>query len=136
VAGRKPARGIGRRRRRLAAAACSAHRITTVHRRLARSRLVARDGTKGLPNLFNWSHPLHSDDHRYLRLPEVRARYGCSRATIYAWIARGDFPPPVKLGRRLAAWRTDDLETWESTRRASEPTRRVRGPAILDLGLR
>lgn len=54
----------------------------------------------------------------YLRLPAVIARYGCCRATIYAWIATGDFPPPVKLGRRLAAWRLEDLESWEAARAA------------------
>lgn len=69
-------------------------------------------------------------DHRYLRLPEVLDRYGCSRATVYAWIARGEFPAPVKLGRRLAAWRSDDLATWETSRHADGPTR-LKGPAIL-----
>ena len=63
----------------------------------------------------------------YLRLPAVIARYGCSRATIYAWIAQGAFPAPVKLGPRLAAWRSEELALWESTRgpkpRPGEPTR-------------
>ena len=52
---------------------------------------------------------------RFLRLPDVLARYGCSRATVYAWMARGDFPAPVKLGCRLVAWRRHDLETRESS---------------------
>ena len=73
---------------------------------------------------------------RFLRLPDVLARYGCSRATVYAWMARGDFPAPVKLGRRLVAWRRHDLETWESARSGAESGRRLRGPAILDLTLR
>jgi prophage regulatory protein len=70
------------------------------------------------------------DDDRFLRLPELTARYGCSRATVYAWISRNGFPKPVKLGPRLAAWRSQDLATWETSRRGGAPTRRLRPPAI------
>lgn len=38
-------------------------------------------------------------DERLLRLPEVIARLGVGRATIYAWIKKGRFPEPVKLGK-------------------------------------
>jgi prophage regulatory protein len=76
---------------------------------------------------------ISADSPRYLRLPAVMARYGCSRATVYAWIARGHFPAPIKLGLRLAAWRVDALETWESTRDGCSPSPRLRGPAILGL---
>lgn len=38
-------------------------------------------------------------DERLLRLPEVIARLGVSRPTIYQWIALGKFPPPTKLGK-------------------------------------
>ena len=85
---------------------------------------------------LNLRSPVTSERPRFLRLSALTARYGCSRATIYAWIARGEFPPPVKLGRRLAAWRSEDLESWESSRRESGPRHRLRGPAILDLSSR
>lgn len=39
-----------------------------------------------------------------LRLPIVSAESGLSKTTIYARIAAGTFPPPVKLGPRAVAW--------------------------------
>ncbi|WP_443217137.1 helix-turn-helix transcriptional regulator [Seohaeicola sp. 4SK31] len=38
---------------------------------------------------------------RILRRPEVEARTGLSRSTIYLWIQQGEFPKPVALGARL-----------------------------------
>ena len=53
---------------------------------------------------------------RILRRPEVEARVGIGRSTIYAWIANGDFPPPVKLGERLVGWRESDVKDWLASR--------------------
>jgi len=53
---------------------------------------------------------------KLLRRPEVEARTGLSRSTIYAWIQRGDFPQPVKLGTRLVAWREADIAAWLEAR--------------------
>ena len=36
------------------------------------------------------------------------------RATIYRRIAAGDFPRPVRLGRRRVAWRESDIERWKN----------------------
>lgn len=49
---------------------------------------------------------------RLIRRPEVEARTGLSRSTIYEWMKRGDFPQPVKLGERLVAWRESDVVAW------------------------
>lgn len=54
-----------------------------------------------------------------LRLPEVRARTGLSRSSIYAFIARGDFPAPVSLGARAVAWPSDAISAWIAARVAS-----------------
>lgn len=51
-----------------------------------------------------------------LRRPDVEARTGLSRSTIYDWIKRGDFPQPVKLGTRLVAWRESDIIAWLESR--------------------
>jgi prophage regulatory protein len=53
---------------------------------------------------------------KLLRRPEVEARTGLSRSTIYAWQARGEFPQPVKLGTRLVAWRESDIDAWLESR--------------------
>lgn len=51
-----------------------------------------------------------------LRRPQVEARTGLSRSTIYDWMKSGNFPLPVKLGARLVAWRESDIRQWLETR--------------------
>lgn len=51
-------------------------------------------------------------DDRILRRKEVEAQIGLSRSTIYSAMARGDFPRPLKLGRRAVGWRQSDLNAW------------------------
>lgn len=51
-----------------------------------------------------------------LRRPQVEARTGISRSTIYLWMDKGDFPRPVKLGTRLVAWRESDIIAWLDSR--------------------
>ena len=51
-----------------------------------------------------------------LRRPEVEARTGLSRSTLYDWMKRGEFPQPVKLGTRLVAWKESDVTAWLESR--------------------
>ena len=53
---------------------------------------------------------------RILRRPEVEARTGLSRSTIYDWMRTGKFPRPVALGARLVAWREADVQAWLEAR--------------------
>jgi prophage regulatory protein len=53
---------------------------------------------------------------RILRRPEVEARTTLSKSSIYAWMARGEFPRPVALGARLVGWRESDIEAWMAAR--------------------
>lgn len=53
---------------------------------------------------------------RILRRPEVEARTGLSRSTIYLWIQQGGFPKPVALGARLVGWRESDVTAWLEAR--------------------
>jgi prophage regulatory protein len=47
-----------------------------------------------------------------LRRRQVELRIGVSRSTIYAWIGKGDFPAPVRLGTRAVGWLESDVERW------------------------
>jgi Predicted transcriptional regulator len=47
-----------------------------------------------------------------LRLPQVKARVGLSRSTIYARIKEGSFPPPIKLGPRASGWLESQVDGW------------------------
>ena len=49
---------------------------------------------------------------RILRLPQVEARTGISRSSIYARVAKGTFPPPIQLGPRAVGWIESEVEAW------------------------
>ena len=53
---------------------------------------------------------------RFIRRPEVETITGLSRSSIYAMIARGDFPAPVKIGMRAAAWPANEVASWIEAR--------------------
>ena len=53
---------------------------------------------------------------RFLRLPEVMARTGLSRSTIYVRVAAGCFPRPVALGSRAVGWIEAEIEQWVAER--------------------
>lgn len=65
--------------------------------------------------------------HVILRLPEVKARTGLSRSSIYLRIANGDFPRSVSLGGRAVGWVEADVERWLADKiessREDEPCR-------------
>ena len=49
---------------------------------------------------------------RILRLPQVQARTGLSRSTIYVRLAVGSFPKPVALGARAVRWIEEVVGAW------------------------
>ncbi len=53
--------------------------------------------------------------NRILRRPEVESRTGLSRSTLYAMIANGKFPKPLRLGKRAVGWTESMLQEWQST---------------------
>jgi prophage regulatory protein len=52
-----------------------------------------------------------------LRLPEVLRRIPVSRATLLRSLDRGDFPPPIIIGKRCRGWIEADLIAWLNQRR-------------------
>lgn len=51
-----------------------------------------------------------------LRRPQVTARTGFPRSTLYLKIARGEFPKPIKLGARAVGWLASDVEAFIAAR--------------------
>lgn len=49
---------------------------------------------------------------RILRRPEVQNRTGLPTSTLYAMIADGRFPRPVKIGKRAVGWLEGQVESW------------------------
>jgi prophage regulatory protein len=54
--------------------------------------------------------------NRFLRLPEVKAEVGLSRATIYRLIANDQFPCQRQLSPRCVGWYASEIEAWKSAR--------------------
>ncbi len=56
------------------------------------------------------------DELRLLRRPDVEMMCGVSRSLLYAMIAKGDFPQPVRIHERAVGWRASDVRTWLESR--------------------
>ena len=62
------------------------------------------------------------ESRRLLRRQEVESLTGLSRATLYAMMAEGRFPKPLRLGRRSVGWRLSDIDDWlAAPERAYDP---------------
>lgn len=53
---------------------------------------------------------------RILRRPEVEQLIGLSRSTIYEAIAQGEFPKPLRIGKRAVGWRQSTIDAWLAER--------------------
>jgi prophage regulatory protein len=54
----------------------------------------------------------------FLRLAAVKAKTGLPESTIYYLQAKGTFPRSVKLSERVAAWDSQEVETWMAAKLA------------------
>jgi len=54
---------------------------------------------------------------RILRRPDVEARTGLSRSTIYLLMSRGEFPKPIRLSTRAVGWPEAAISLWLDGRR-------------------
>jgi prophage regulatory protein len=54
---------------------------------------------------------------KILRLPAVKEASGYgSTSQIYALMAKGEFPRPVKIGEQAVGWYEDEIEAWQQQR--------------------
>lgn len=54
-----------------------------------------------------------------LRRKQVEARTGLRRSTIYAKVASGEFPAPIRLGARAVGWVESEISRWLEARIAA-----------------
>ncbi|SDD72482.1 helix-turn-helix transcriptional regulator [Rhodospira trueperi] len=54
-----------------------------------------------------------------LRRPAVKAKTGLSTSSIYAKMARDEFPKPIRLGPKSVAWIEDEVDAWIAARVAA-----------------
>jgi prophage regulatory protein len=62
--------------------------------------------------------PLHPDTHRILRLPEVIARTGLRRDSVYRLARAGRFPKPIKISQRATGWLSQEIDEFVAGRAA------------------
>jgi prophage regulatory protein len=48
----------------------------------------------------------------FLRIRKVAARLGVGTSTLYAWIAKGTFPKPTKIGAKTIVWPVEQIDAW------------------------
>ena len=51
-------------------------------------------------------------ENQMLRAPEVMARTGLSRVTIWRRVRAGTFPPPTELGENSIGWPESLITSW------------------------
>lgn len=64
---------------------------------------------------------------RILRLPEVKARVGLCRASIYQQMATGHFPQSVSIGTRAVGWLEYEIDAWLANKIAARGCYTERG---------
>jgi len=52
----------------------------------------------------------------FIRLPEVMARTGLKRSSIYKFVNQGTFPAQIPLGERAVGWDESEVSAWIETR--------------------
>ena len=53
---------------------------------------------------------------KILRRKDVEKYTGLSRSTIYAMMTEGNFPRPLRLGKRAVGWTEGAISDWISSR--------------------
>ncbi|MEO5334190.1 MAG: AlpA family phage regulatory protein [Magnetococcus sp. YQC-5] len=51
-----------------------------------------------------------------LKRKRVQELTSLPTSTLYAWVVRGSFPSPVRLGVRSVGWRLSDVQNWLDSR--------------------
>ena len=54
--------------------------------------------------------------NRFIRMPDLRQKVGLSKSQIYKLIQQGEFPEPVKFGRKVSVWTDSEVEEWMSSK--------------------
>ena len=68
---------------------------------------------------MNLSQEEHVKNLRLIRRKEVQARTGFGASSIYAEMAKGNFPKPIFISERRVAWIESEVDAWIAERIAS-----------------
>jgi len=65
--------------------------------------------------VFSWAKGDFGMVDFYRTDKEVSTRLGIGRSTLWAWVAQGRFPAPVKIGPRASRWTDSSIRQWEDS---------------------
>jgi prophage regulatory protein len=51
-------------------------------------------------------------ERKFEKLPQVINRTSLKKSSIYAKVGRGEFPQPIRLGKRSVVWISDEITRW------------------------
>jgi excisionase family DNA binding protein len=63
--------------------------------------------------------PAQPSSQKLLAPKQVAARLGIAKDTLFRWIARGKFPPPMRFNRRVGRWTEEEVQQWITSFRAA-----------------
>lgn len=75
-----------------------------------------QDTVLALPRSSDFA-PMTGDS--VLRLPQVIAKTGLSRSTLYALQKHNEFPKAILLGERAVGWLNSEIDLWLAERAAA-----------------
>ncbi len=84
--------------------------MTTAER--ARPITYSEPTASEIPAVAKSSLSSFDGSERLLRMAQVTAMLGISRATIYRYVASGKMPKPIKLSARCVAWKASVISDW------------------------
>ncbi len=51
-------------------------------------------------------------DTKIYRIPAIMEMTGLSRSSIYLAVSKGEFPKPIKIGKRAIGWPESVIKEW------------------------
>lgn len=84
-----------------------------------RECLVEVNSEQDVPRKKNMADQIEKPP-RILRRKQVEQRIGLARSSIYALIAKGEFPKPIQLSTRAVGWHEAAIEAWISSRESKD----------------
>lgn len=65
--------------------------------------------------VFSWAEGDFEMVDFYRSDKEVSAMLGIGRSTLWAWVAQGRFPAPLKIGPRTSRWSDRVIQQWQDS---------------------
>jgi prophage regulatory protein len=86
-----------------------------------------------MDNMENTNTVLFNKEERILRLPEVKARTGLGRSSIYEKMTVGLFPQKVSITSHCVGWLESEITAWINARiDESRQPKKVEGASHAD----